>query len=81
MDATTLQSVLGWSVVGHYAFLLLWFAVFAAFHDAVYRLHRRFFPQLTVQAFDAVHYAGMAACKVLVLVLFLVPWLVLACGG
>ena len=49
-------------------------------HDALHRLHSRWF-RLSVEAFDAVHYAGMAVFKIGVLLLFAMPWLALACLG
>jgi hypothetical protein len=61
-----------------YALLLVWFGVFLAAHDALYRLHSRWF-RLTPEAFDAVNYGGMAAFKLGALLLFAVPWLALAC--
>lgn len=80
MDATTLQHFLGWGVVAHYAVLLLWFAVFVFARAWLYRLHGRFFPNITALAFDAIHYAAMAFYKVMVLLFWLVPWLLLAAG-
>jgi hypothetical protein len=61
-----------------YALLVAWFAVFLLFHDALHRLHGRWF-RLTPQAFDAVNYGGMALFKILALLLFAIPWLALAC--
>jgi hypothetical protein len=61
-----------------YAVLLLWFVVFVFAHDALYRLHGRWF-RLSIETFDAVHYAGMAVFKLGVLLLFAVPWLALWC--
>ncbi len=58
MDAATLRHLLGWGVVVHYAILLVWFAAFVFAHDALYRLHRRWFRQLTPQGFDAVRAAN-----------------------
>ena len=78
MDAATLRHFLGWGVVAHYAILLVWFGVFVFARGGLYRLHGRFFPNLTPQAFDAIHYGGMAVYKLLVLAFWLVPWLVLA---
>ena len=59
-----------------YALLLAWFVLFLAFHDAVYRLHARWF-RLSVEAFDAVNYGGMAAWKILAILLFAIPWIAL----
>jgi hypothetical protein len=61
-----------------YAVLMLWFAVFVFAHDAVYRLHARWF-RLSPEAFDVANYAGMAAYKIGVLLLFALPWVALQC--
>lgn len=63
-----------------YAVLMTWFVVFVFAHDAVYRLHTRWF-RLSVEAFDVANYAGMAAYKIATLLLFAVPWLALRCLG
>ena len=59
-----------------YALLVTWFVLFLAFHDAVYRLHARWF-RLSVEAFDAVNYGGMAVYKILAILLFAIPWIAL----
>jgi hypothetical protein len=61
-----------------YALLLVWFAVFAFFHDGLHRLHGRWF-KLPVETFDAIHYGGMAVYKIATLLLFAIPWLALGC--
>jgi|TARA_B110000263_G_scaffold213058_1_gene196858 hypothetical protein len=42
----------------------------------VYRFHARYF-ELPVQKFNEIHYAGMAALKILILVFNLAPYLAL----
>ena len=51
-------------------------------HDYSSRLgdHTRWF-RLSVETFDAIHYAGMAAWKIGALLLFAVPWIALVCVG
>jgi hypothetical protein len=61
-----------------YAVLMAWFVVFTFAHDAVYRLHTRWF-RLSVEAFDIASYAGMAVYKIATLLLFAVPWLAVQC--
>lgn len=58
----------------HYAFLIASFLAFVFAHDALYRLHARWF-RISREQFDAIHYLGMAICNVLVLVFFLAPLL------
>ncbi len=59
-----------------YAFLLLWWGAFVTAHDWMHRLHGRWF-RLSVEAFDAIHYAGMAAYKIGVLLFIVVPLIAL----
>jgi hypothetical protein len=60
----------------NYAVLLAWFAAFSFAHDWMLRLHGRWF-RLTPAQFDALHYGGMAAYKIGILLLNLVPWVAL----
>jgi hypothetical protein len=76
MTTTGITDFLLWCVGINYGFLLLWFGVFALAHDWMYRLHRRWF-RLSVENFDTIHYAGMAAYKLAILLLNLVPLLAL----
>jgi len=57
----------------NYSILFIWFCVFLFAHDALYRLHARWF-KLTPESFDAIHYAGMSKYKIGVLLLNLAPW-------
>ncbi len=61
----------------HLLVLGYWFAMFRWRHDWLYRLHSRWFA-LSPERFDALHYAGMALYKILLLVFFVVPALALA---
>jgi hypothetical protein len=53
--------------------------VFVFAHDWMYRLHSRWF-KLSVETFDAMHYAGLSVYKIGIILLTLVPliavWLV-----
>ena len=60
----------------NYLVLLLWFVAFSLAHDWMFKLHGRWF-RLTTAQFDALHYGGMAAYKVGILLLNLVPLIVL----
>lgn len=72
LDLESLRQILLWSLVVNYAILLVWFGVIAFAHDWVYRLHTRWF-RLSPETFDALHYGGMAAYKVGVLLLNVAP--------
>ena len=76
MDMDLLAHGLLVAVAIQYAFLLIWFLAFVFAHDPMYRLHTRWF-RISREQFDAIHYLGMAICKVLVLVFFLAPLLAL----
>jgi hypothetical protein len=78
MDIDAIRAFLLASLGLAYALLIAWFGVFRGFHDALHRLHARWF-RLTPEAFDAVNYGGMAAFKIAALLLFAIPWLALGC--
>jgi hypothetical protein len=71
-----LRSVLGWSAVFNLAFVSVWFALFLGMHDRMYAWHRRWF-RLSVESFDAIHYAGMSGCKAATWLLFIMPYIAL----
>jgi hypothetical protein len=79
MNLDTLREVLLWSMVVNYGVLLIWFAAFTLAHDRIYALHHRWF-SISRETFDALHYGGMAAYKIGVLLLNVAPlaalWLV-----
>ena len=72
MTTNEVKEVLLWCVGINYAVLLIWFGAFVYAHDWMYRLHTRWF-KLSVETFDAIHYAGMSVYKIAVIVLNLVP--------
>jgi hypothetical protein len=76
MSVTETRDLLLWCAIINYAVLLVWFAAFVAAHDAMLRLHTRWF-RVSAEQFDTVHYRGMAVYKVAILLLNLVPYLAL----
>jgi hypothetical protein len=80
MDLSTLRDVLVWSLIVNYAILLVWFVMFSLAHDAVYRLHTRWF-RLSRESFDALNYGGMAVYKIGVLLLNVAPLVALLIVG
>ena len=76
MSVEIVRGVLAWSVVMNYALLVLWFAFFALGHDWMYRLHGRWFA-LSLERFDAIHYASMSVFKLCIFLFNLVPYLAL----
>ena len=76
MTVEQIRDVLAWCSVINIGLLLWWFLLFALAHDFVYRLHGKWF-KLTVERFDAIHYAGMAFFKIGIFLLNIVPYLAL----
>lgn len=76
MNIELLHDFLLWCTVINFGILLIWFLLFAYAHGWVYRLHCRWF-NLKLETFDAIHYAGMAAYKLGILLFNLVPFIVL----
>ena len=72
MSTNEIKGVLLWCVGLNYALLFIWFGIFLLAHDWMLRLHRRWF-KLSVEAFDGIHYAGMATYKIGIMLLNLVP--------
>jgi len=73
---TEIKNILLWCAGLNYVILLIWFGVFIFAHDWMYRLHGRWF-KLSVETFDAIHYAGLSVYKIGILLLILVPWIAL----
>jgi hypothetical protein len=73
MSVATVRTILVWSAVINYAILLLWFLVFRFAHDWMYRVHSRWF-RLSMEQFDAAHYAAMSIYKIGILLFNLVPY-------
>lgn len=65
-----------WCLAINYAVLLIWFGAFVLAHDAMFRLHGRWY-QISREQFDALHYGCMALYKVGVLLLNLTPLIAL----
>lgn len=78
MNNEALKDFLLWSTVANYAILLVWLMALSFARHAIYRLHARWF-RLTLETFDAIHYAAMATYKIGILLFNLVPLLVLMC--
>ena len=72
MNPDTLKTLLLYSLAFNYALLLVWFGVFSLAHDWIYCLHRRWF-SLSIDTFDALHYAGMSVYKIGIILLNIAP--------
>jgi hypothetical protein len=76
MTNESIRHFLLWCTVINYGVLLVWFLVFVFAHEAMHRVHSRWF-QLSRDQFDALHYAGMSVFKIGIVLFNLVPCVVL----
>jgi hypothetical protein len=76
MNFEIIRDMLGWCAVINYSFLLWWFLFFSLAHEWIYRLHGKWF-NISVETFDAIHYAGMALFKIGIFLFNLVPYIAL----
>jgi len=80
MELETIRAFFAWCSVINIG-LLLWWALFLLLaHDWTYRLHSKWF-KISVEQFDAIHYAGMAFFKLAVFIFNLVPYFALRIIG
>ena len=54
--------------------LLFWFLWFTLAHDFVYQIHGKWL-KLSVERFDAIHYAGMTFFKLCIFLFNVVPYI------
>jgi hypothetical protein len=80
MTLVTIRSMLAWSTLINMGLLMIWFLLFLFARDWVYRLHSRWY-HIPRDRFDAIHYAGLAFFKILVLMFNLTPYLALRIIG
>jgi hypothetical protein len=69
---TDLKHALLWCVALNYALLLIWSMTFVFAHDWMFRWHTRWF-KLSVETFDALHYALISIYKIGILLLNVIP--------
>ena len=74
------RDVLLWCFLINMGLLLWWFMFFTLAHDWVYQFHGKWF-KLSVDKFDAIHYAGMAFFKICIFLFNIVPYLALFIVG
>lgn len=80
MTLEIIRGMLGWCIVMDVVILWIWLLFFLFAHEMMYRWHVRWF-KMSVETFDAIHYCGMAALKIGMIVLHLVPYLALRIVG
>jgi hypothetical protein len=72
MNPDAIKVLLLYSLAFNYTILIMWFAAFSFAHDWMFRLHSRWF-NLSIETFDALHYAGMAFYKIGIMMLNIAP--------
>lgn len=80
MTIEIIRNTLAWCTVINIGLLLWWFLFITLAHDWIYRLHRKWF-NLSVEKFDAIHYATMAIFKIGIFLFNIVPYLALRIVG
>ncbi len=76
MEIGKVRRFLGWCLIFNFVVLMAWFCLWMCANDWLYRLHGEWFP-MPPETFAAIHYAGIAFYKMLVLVFNAIPLLAL----
>jgi hypothetical protein len=76
MTVELIRDVLAWCSVINVGILLFWWLWFILGHDFIYRFHGKWF-KLSVEKFDATHYALMGFFKLGIILFNIVPYLAL----
>ena len=76
MNLNMARDILFWCAAFNYALLLVWFLAFTFAHEWMFRLHGRWF-RISVEQFDAIHYAAMAIFKIGIMLFNLAPYVAL----
>jgi len=80
MTIDMIREALLWCTVINMGILLYWFLFIVFAHDWVYRVHGKWF-KLSVEKFDAIHYAGISFFKICIYFFNLVPYFALRIVG
>ena len=80
MTVEIICEFLAWCSLINVGLLLFWFLWFTLAHDFVYRIHGKWL-KLSVERFDAIHYAGMTFFKICIFLLNVVPYIALRIVG
>jgi len=80
MTIETIRAALGWCTIINVGLLLWWFLAITLLHNWIYKMHSKWF-KLSEEKFDAIHYAGIAFFKIIVIVFNVVPYFALRIIG
>lgn len=76
MDAIFLKHLLGYSALLNFLVLFFWFFMLVVARDKIYSLHSSMF-KIPVESVAKIHFAAMAGYKLLIYLIFVVPFLVM----
>ena len=80
MTVNIICEFLAWCSVINVGLLIFWLLWFTLAHDFVYRIHGKWL-KLSVERFDAIHYAGMTFFKICIFLFNVVPYIALRLVG
>ena len=80
MTIEIIRDAFAWCSVLSICLLLFWFVFFMLAHDWIHRFHSKWF-KMSVETFDAIHYAGMALFKIGIWLFNLIPYFALRIIG
>lgn len=80
MTVYMIRGALLWCSIFNIGLLLVWLFFLTVAHDRVYRMHGKYF-RISVEKFDAIHYAGIAFFKIVIFFFNIVPLLSLYIVG
>ena len=73
MNVGNIQEFLFLSLAVNAGILVLWIGMIGVAGDFIHSVHSKFFKHLSRETFDTIHYGGMAAFKMAVVLLNAVP--------
>ena len=76
MDKAELLHLLGWCSLIYIIVLLFWLLTLRVGRDWIYKLHSKWF-EIPIERFNIIHYTLIGFFKIILIVFFLVPYLVL----
>ena len=80
MTVNIICEFLAWCSIINVGLLIFWLLWFTLAHDFVYRIHGKWL-KLSVERFDAIHYAGMTFFKICIFLFNVVPYIALRLVG
>ncbi len=80
MTIEFIRNVLMWCFIINAGMIMFWFIIITACGNLVYRLHSKLF-KVSREQFDAIHYAGIVFYKIVIFVLFVIPYVAIALAG